>query len=619
MSDPGQRPAEEGLLERENVDVQDDAVIGKAFRISLLGLLAVGAVVAAALAWARRPAEQPPEQQIEATAPQRVERLGEPPAVFFTDITAKSGVTFVHANGGYGDRLLPETMGSGVAIFDFDNDGDQDLLFVNGKGWDHRPPLLPAPTPVLYANDGRGRFTDVTAEVGLDQVSLYGTGVAVADVDGDGWRDLYFCAVGENRLLFYRQGRFVDGTAPAGVAGGAQDWSTSASFFDYDGDGDLDLFVANYVVWSKEIDFEQDFRLTGVGRAYGPPQSYRGSYPRLFRNEGEGRFTDVSAAAGVQVNNPATGEPMAKALGLAPVDVDGDGHIDLLVSNDTVQNFFFHNLGDGSFEEVGEFFGLAYDRDGGASGAMGVDSGLYRNDSNLGFLIGNFANEMTSIYVSQDDPSFYVDEAITEGIGAPSRRSLSFGLFFFDYDLDGRLDLFETNGHIENEINSVDPSQHYRQPSQLFWNAGAEHTLGFVLVAPQSVGDLYQPIVGRGAAYGDLDGDGDLDLVVTQTGAPALILRNDQQEGHHWLRVQLAGEAPNRDAIGSWIELEAGGVVQRRQVMPTKSYLSQAELPVTFGLGAAEKVDSLVVTWPDGVTQPVTVDEVDQRILVDRQ
>lgn len=597
----------------------DDSIIGRAFWGSLVVFAVVGLVILAAWLFLRRPVEAPPEQEIASSAPESVPEQLDPLAVHFTDVAAAEGITFRHFNGARGDKLLPESMGGGVAVFDYDGDGDQDLFLVNGTSWPQDPPAAPRATSALYRNEG-GRFTDVSAATGTD-LELYGMGAAVGDYDNDGRPDLFVTAVGGNRLLHNEGGRFVDVTASAGVGGDASAWSTSAAFFDYDRDGLLDLFVANYVRWSKEIDFEIDYRLTGVGRAYGPPVNYQGVHSYLYRNRGDGSFEDVSAKAGIQVVNPATGNPAGKALGVAPVDVDGDGWIDLLVANDTVGNFYFHNRGDGTFGEEGALLGVAYGRNGEATGAMGIDSAYYRNDGDLGFAIGNFANEMTSVYVAQGDPSIFADESITEGIGAPTRTMLSFGVLFLDYDLDGRLDLLQSNGHLEEEIATVDPSQQYRQPAQLFWNAGPEARQTFVGVPPDQTGDLARPIVGRGAAYGDFDGDGDLDLVLTQIAGPPLVLRNDQALGRHWLRVKLDGDprrGVSRDGIGAWLELESGGVVQRRQVMRTRSYVSQVEVPVTFGLGASTTVDSLKVIWPGGEEQAVAVAAVDRLVVVEQ-
>ena len=603
----------------EELVPEDDAVIGKAFRGSMLVIAGLAAAGLAVYFVASRPEAAAPEQTLQAVAPEAVAvAVTAPPAVRFTDVTAAAGVTFTHFNGATGEKLLPETMGGGVALLDYDGDGDSDLLFVNASSWPHDPAPASRPAMALYANDGRGRVTDVTRAAGLDK-TFYGMGVAAADYDGDGDVDVFLTAVGENHLFANDGGVFTEVTRRAGVGGGADEWSTSAGFFDYDGDGDLDLFVCNYVLWSREIDYQVDFRLDGVGRAFGPPQNYQGTFPHLYRNEGDGTFTDVSEAAGLHVINSATGVPVAKSLALAPIDVDRDGDLDVMVSNDTVQNFLFRNNGDGTFLEEAEHFGLAYDRNGNSTGAMGIDSAHFRNDHNLGFVIGNFANEMSSVYVTQDDPEFFVDEAITEGIGAPSRLMLSFGLFLFDYDLDGRLDVLQANGHVEEEIAKVDPSQRYRQPAQLFWNAGPGAGRGFVEVPPASTGDLAREIVGRGAAFADLDADGDLDIVLTQISGPPLVLRNDQDLGHHWLRVRLVGRAPNRDAIGAWVELTAGGVTQRRQVMPTRSYLSQVEPTVTFGLGELDRVDSVKVVWPDGTEETVEGVEVDRLRVVEQR
>jgi enediyne biosynthesis protein E4 len=532
--------------------------------------------------------------------------LKEIPNARFTDVTIPAGIHFVHNNGAYGEKLLPETTGGGCAFFDFDNDGYQDILFVNSTYWPWKVPEGKAPTTLaLYRNDGMGHFQDVTAGSGLD-VSLYGMGVAVGDYDNDGWVDVFITAVGANHL--YRNlgnGKFADVTAQAGIGGSTNQWSTSCAWFDYDNDGKLDLFVCNYVRWSHEIDLEVNYQLPGIGRAYGPPMNFVGTFPYLYHNDGQGHFTDVSSSSGIQIKKAGTDLPMAKSLGVAPVDFDGDGWIDLIVANDTVQNFAFHNERNGTFKEVGAIKGLAYSSFGGVRGAMGIDSSRVQDDDNLAVAIGNYANEMTALYVTQRDPFVFTDEAIKQGIGPVSLDRLTFGVFFFDYDLDGWLDLLTTNGHIEPQISTLHPSQHYQQPAQLFWNArGTGRVNAFIPVPAERCGpDIFTPIAGRGSAYADIDGDGDLDVLMTQIGGPPLLLRNDQKLNHHWLRLKLVGTKCNRDAIGAWVKVRIGGRSLSRQVMPTRGFLSQSELPVTFGLGTADRVDDITVTWPDGSAQ----------------
>ena len=602
MSKSRSNPPDE-IPDEEFVPV-DDVIIGKAFRFSIAVVVLVGGGIAAGIWALRRPRIVPPPVETTIAPPQVMNLAAEAPHVRFTDVTDQAGIDFVHENGAFGDKLLPETMGAGCAFFDYDNDGDPDLLLVNSNVWPGRSASeKPPPTMALYRNDGTGRFENVTTEASLD-VSFYGTGAAIGDYDNDGWVDLFIAAVGPNRLFRNQQGRFKEVTAAARVAGGADQWSTSSGFADYDNDGDLDLFVCNYVRWSRKIDCAVDYRLLGVGRAYGPPMNFEGTHPYLYRNNGDGTFEEVGAKAGLHVNNPATGRPMGKALGVAPVDVDSDGWIDWMVANDTVQNFLFHNQGDGSFVESATEMGLAFDRNGSATGAMGIDAGHFRDADSLGFFIGNFANEMTSLYVAQDtETMLFADEAIVEGIGSPSRRMLTFGLFLFDYDLDGRLDLLQANGHLEEEINVVQPSQHYEQPPQLFWNCGPHARSCLVPVDPDSTGDMRTALVGRGASYADIDGDGDLDVLLTQTGRRAVLLRNDQDLGHHWVRIRLNGTSANRDGIGARLALDVGGSTLRRQMMPTRSYLSQVDLAVTFGLGELDPVGTLHVTWPGGHTE----------------
>lgn len=600
----------------ERYGAADDAVIGRAFRWSLGVLVIVAALAAGAGWWVRSPGKAPPAQATVVEPPAASRAEVEPAPGRFKDITEAAGIGFVHTNGATGEKLLPETMGGGCAFLDYNSDGHPDILFVNSSPWPgDAPPDGERPTMALYRNDGTGHFEDVTASAGLD-VTLYGMGAAVGDYDNDGDPDVLITAVGRNRFFRNDGGVFTDVTDEANLAGDPEAWSTSAGFFDYDNDGDLDLFVCNYVRWTPEIDRSLDSRLVGIGRAYGPPTHFEGTFCDLYRNEGDGRFTEVSEEAGLHVRNEATGAPVAKALAVTFPDVNGDGRPDILVANDTTRNFCFVNDGEGGFAERGRRLGVAYDSSGNATGAMGIDARRFGGDERLGIFIGNFANEMTSAYVSRGTGGFFTDESMVQGIGGPTRLALTFGLFLFDYDLDGRLDLLQANGHLEQQINQVQPSQHYRQPAQLFWNAGPDHPRTFVPVPEDRVGDLAEPIVGRGAAYADIDADGDLDVLLTQVGGPPLLLRNDQAQDHHWLRCTLRGTRSNRDAIGATIELTAGGATQRRRVMPTRSYLSQVERAVTFGLGEADRVESLRVTWPDGSVQEVAPEGVDRRIVI---
>ena len=595
----------------------DDAAVGRAFRRSLLALVVIVVIGGSAFLALRKKPEAKPMQMTSITTPTTPARtMPEVPAAKFADVTTASGVNFVHYSGAHGDKLLPETMGGGVAFFDFDNDGDADLLFINGTDWPwaSKKSAKP-PTMVLYRNDGKGRFEDVTAGSGLD-VSFYGMAPAAGDFDNDGLVDLFVTGVGGNRLFRnLGTGKFADVTKDAGVGGLPSDWSSCAAWFDYDNDGKLDLFVGHYVRWSREIDFEVGFKIDGTTRAYGQPMSFQGAFPALYHNDGGGKFSDVSAQSGVQVKNTSTGVPVAKTLGVAPVDLNNDGWMDFIVANDTVQNFVFTNAHDGTFKEIGALSGVAFDANGQTRGAMGIDTARYRNDETLGIGIGNFANEMTAMFVSQRDPCSFTDEAIQEGVGPASRLLLKFGLFFFDYDLDGRLDLLTSNGHLEEEIAKIQASQKYRQPAQLFWNHGA----GFSVVPPDRAGnELFQPIAGRGSAYADIDGDGDLDVVLAQVNGAPLLLRNDQSLGHHFLRLKLVGTKGNRDAIGAWVKVRLGKETLARQVMPTRSYFSQSELAVTIGLGKATQFDALEITWPGGGKQKVTNAKLDAMTIVDQ-
>lgn len=577
----------------------DEAPIKRALWISLAVLVLVGIAVTGLLLYTDQPRQAPEVVELETQGPVTSQQTTVTmPDFQFTDITETSGIHFMHENGAYGERLLPETMGGGVAFLDYDNDDHLDLLLINSNHWPWHSSGQDRPTMHLYKGRGDGTFTDATHAAGLD-LSMYGMGVAVGDFDGDNRTDLFITAVGENRLLRNTDGnRFTDVTQGMRVAGSEDDWSTGAAFFDYDRDGDLDLFVCNYVSWSREINSAVDYRLTGIGRAYGPPNDFAGTQSLLYRNDGA-HFTDVSQSAGIHVLNDATGAPTGKGLAVHPLDVNRDGWLDLVVANDTVRNFLFLNMQNGQFREVGIEYGLAFDTGGMATGAMGVDAAYYANDDQLAVAIGNFANEMSSFYVSRHNEQVFSDDAIIAGIGADSRRVLTFGLIFVDLDLDGRLDLLAASGHVEPEINRVQSSQQYAQPVQVYWNCGDACSRQYRLVS-QPMGDISSPLVGRGAAYGDIDHDGDPDLVFTEVGGEVTLLRNDQTSGNHWITLQLRGDLPNADSIGASVVLDADGRKQYRAVMPARSYLSQVALPLLMGLGDADSADRVTVTWPDG-------------------
>ncbi len=558
----------------------------------------------------------------------RLSKAAQQPPVPFVDIAAASGLVFTHKNGANGGKLLPETMLGGVAVFDADGDGRQDIAFVCAAPWTAEP----FASPPVAGSSSVQLFLNTTSKIPGSTISfvrvvdcglsstLFAMGIAAGDYDGDGRVDLYVTGVGANQLFANKSSanapKFVDVTQSAGAdpKWNHPRWGTSTGFFDADADGDLDLIVANYVQWSLEIDKRVDFRLAGLGRAYGPPTGFEGDDLLYLRNLGDGTFEDATQSAGFAVRN-SLGNPIGKALGVIFIDPDQDGDLDVVVANDTVANGFFVNDGKGHFTERATSSGLAFDRNGAATGAMGIDSGYLRSlnqsgATDLAIAIGNFANEPDSLYISRGATCNFSDDAVVEGLAAPTRAVLTFGLLLTDIDLDGDLDIAQANGHIEDEINRIQPSQTYAQRGQLFMNSGPAAPC-FIELPASAIGDLATPRVGRGLAAGDFDLDGDCDLVLTQVGGPVALLRNDRVNHNHWLRVEL-----NPSSIGAQIELESGGTLQRRLVSPTRGYLSQSELPVVFGLGAAEKVDRMTVRWPSGQIQSVPVDRVDSAIIV---
>lgn len=601
-------------------DVQNDAIIGKALKVSLGLAAAIGCIVLGIASVAYFNRKPPEEKKTELVLPvkRKAPEIAKP-AIPFEDITQQSGIDWKHFNAMEGEKLLPETMGGGVTIFDFDNDGDQDILFIGGQSWAWSRSIQGNPRSLcLYANDGHAKFTDVTEKAGL-KIRLQGMGASVGDFDNDGWVDLLVTGVGITRLYRNQQGEFIDVTEAAGVQGSPEDWTTCAVWFDYDNDGRLDLYVGNYVLWSRELDLRIAYSLTGVGRAYGQPKDFTGMFSYLYHNEGDGKFKDVSKAAGLHINNPNTPVAEGKALGVSVVDFNRDGWLDLIVANDTVRNYFFMNQKNGTFQEIGIPMGIAFDRNGEATGAMGIDAACFRNGDVLGVVIGNFANEPCSLYVSSAGEPF-LDEAMPSGLGPVSKLSLTFGTFFADLDLDGRMEVVCANGHLESEISKVQPNQHYAQAPLYFWNAGAKGGTELVKLDVDQVGKAaLEPMVGRGAAYADLDGDGDLDLVLVANGGLPRVLRNDQKLGNHWLRVKLKGGQANRDAIGAQVRVDSSAGKQTRCVSTTRSYLSQCELPLTFGLGTSSDSVSIEIQWPDGTVQKVDNLVVDQLHTVEKK
>jgi len=513
--------------------------------------------------------------------------------ITFRDITERAGIHFVHNNGAYGKKYLPETMGPGVAFIDYDNDGWPDIFIVNGTNWPGQPSKHS--TPKLYHNNHDGTFTDVTHKAGLD-VEIMGMGVAVGDYDNDGYDDLFLTAMGQSHLFHNNgNGTFTDVTQKAGLMG-PKEFSTSAAWVDYDKDGKLDLVVANYVQWSIEGDLY--CTLDGKSKSYCTPESYKGTAVRLWHNRGDGTFEDVTKKAGL-------GEPTSKTLGIAVMDYDNDGWPDLLLSNDTQPNKLYRNNGNGTFTEKAVLAGVAFSEDGVARAGMGVDAGDYDRSGVFSLLITNFSNQMISLY-HNEGKGLFVDEAPRSEIGRDTLLTLGFGCFFFDYDLDGWPDIFIANGHIDSDIQKVQPNVKYAMPPHVFRNLGK----GNFVETTKSLGAAFDsPRVGRGAAYADVNNDGRLDLLLSTNGGRAYLFENDaageaaQQKS---LRIKLVGTKSNRDGIGSMVKLTAGGETQLEMMRSGSSYMSASELVLTFGLAQHTQADAIEIRWPSGQVDRLT-------------
>ena len=507
--------------------------------------------------------------------------------VEFTDVTADAGIRFKHNNGAYGKKYLPETTGSGCAFLDYDNDGWQDILLINSTDFEDAPKKRKS-TMALYHNDQNGKFTDVTAKAGLAK-PMYGMGVAAADYDNDGWTDIFVTALGQNRLFRNSgTGTFTDVTAKVGL-NSPPSFSTSATWFDYDKDGLLDLFVCNYVDWSIATDLL--CTLDGTNKSYCTPESYKGQTSRLYHNTA-GKFEDVTEKTGIY-------NPTSKSLGVAVLDYDKDGWPDLFVANDTEPNKLYHNSGKGTFTETAVAAGIAFSEEGKARAGMGVDTADYDRSGYPSLVIGNFSNEMLGLYHNEGKAGgLFIDEAPSSTVGQSTLLSLTFGLFFFDYDLDGWPDIFLSNGHVADDINKVQPKITYAQNPKLFHNGGKKQ---FTEVTKTSGKPFQKPIVGRGTAYGDYDNDGDQDILILTNGGPAYLFRNEGGNQNRFVRFKAEGTKANRSGIGAKVTLYLpDGARLWNTVRAGSSYCSQNELDLTFGVGQLDKITRVEVEWPTG-------------------
>ncbi len=514
--------------------------------------------------------------------------------VRFADVTAAAGIHFTHNAGRTGKKWLPETMGSGVAFVDADGDGKPDVVLVNGSDWVSRGRHT---TAAFYRNNGNGTFTDATRGSGLD-IEIHGMGITVGDYDNDGRDDLYITAVGGDHLFHNEgNGHFRDVTRESGVANSA--FASSAAWLDYDKDGKLDLFVGNYVQWTPQNDLFCS--LDGSAKSYCTPESYKGTAPRLYHNLGNGRFEDVTNKAGL-------GDASNKTLGITVFDYNGDGWPDLFVANDTQPNKLYRNLGNGTFKEEGLAAGVAFGEEGVARGAMGTDASDYDRSGHQHLIVGNFSNQMLGLY-HNEGTGLFVDEAPRSPVGRASLLSLTFGLFFFDYDLDGMPDIFAANGHLEEEIGRVQPKIQYAQLPLLFRNTGSGKF-------EPAAGVFTEPLVARGAAYADIDGDGDLDVLVSTNNGAAHLYRNEGGNRNRWLQVRLTGTKSNRDGIGAVVRVTSAQGKQTQTVHSGSSYCSASDLALTFGLGKDQTISSLEIDWPDGKHQKLDNVKVNQRLTV---
>ena len=545
----------------------------------------------------------PPQKATANQPPTPVTRSRPSGPLQFADVTQAAGIHFRHNNGAFGKKYLPETMGSGICVIDYDGDGWQDILFVNSMDWpEHKESIS---TPALYHNNHDGTFSDVTRAAGLAK-EMYGLGCAVGDFDNDGRDDIYIAALGGNYLFRnLGAGRFADVTEKAHVKDGG--FSTGAVWLDYDNDGKLDLFVSHYVEWSEAAD--QFCTLDGKHKSYCTPELYKGQSSKLFHNLGHGVFEDVTKKAGLF-------DPSSKSLGIALIDYDDDGWLDLFVANDTEPNKLYRNNHNGTFAESAFAAGVAFSDAGKARAGMGTDAADYDLSGQQGLVIGDFANESLALY-HNDGSGLFTDKSIASGISGPSAKSLTFSTFFFDYDLDGLPDIFAANGHVADDVSLTQPSIKYAEPALLFRNRGNGR---FEDVSNRVGPALREPVVARGAAYLDYDNDGDLDLLISPSNGPARLLRNDNGNQNDVLRVKTIGVKSNRDGIGAKVTVRLpNGTKLFQMVKSGSSYLSQSELPLTFGLGkpAEGKTVTVDIRWPSGRRESIAGVKANQVITLE--
>ncbi len=525
----------------------------------------------------------------------------------FVDITAASGVRFQHVASHTPRKYLPETMGSGVAIFDYDNDGRLDIFLVNGAPLTDPTPkgTIPEKTGPKYWNrlfhqKGDETFEDVTEKAGL-QGAGYGMGVAVGDYDNDGYEDLYVTAYGGNKLYHNNgDGTFTDVTAQAGVGGGG--WSTSAAWVDLDNDGLLDLVVLRYLQWDFDDIWCGDHK--EGHRAYCHPDTFKAITPLVYHNEGNGRFTEVGEKMGLAIPG--------KGLGIAIADYDRDGRIDLFVANDSMPEFLFHNNGNRRFEEKGLLSQVAVDEDGRTYAGMGVDFEDFDNDGRPDLVVDNLANQMYAIYTNAGDGTFTYTTRST-GMGRISMLHSGWGLRLIDYDNDGWKDLLIAQGHDLDTIEQTNPQLHYREPMLLARNTGH----GFVDVSAASARVFHEAWAARGLATGDLDNDGRIDAVVSTNDGPAHVIRNETKTDNHWLTLKLVGHKSNRDAIGAVVKIVTSRGAQYAMVTTASSYLSSSDKRVHFGLGPDAVAGTLGIHWPSGISQVLKDVHADRILQVD--